>query len=82
HQLVVGRIEDVVQRHRELDHAERGAKMPAVDADRVDNELAQLGAYLHQLLGAELFKVVGRGYRREQRTGFNRHQAGVGEVGQ
>ena len=48
--------------------------MPAVNADRVDNELAQLGAYLHQLLGAELFKVVGRIYLRQQRAGFNYHQ--------
>jgi hypothetical protein len=47
HELVVGRIEDVVQRHRQLDYPQRGAEVPAVDAHRVDNKLAQLGTDLH-----------------------------------
>src|ERR1700741_2913869 len=33
---VVGRVEDVVDRHRELDDAEPGPEMAAGDRDRVD----------------------------------------------
>ena len=41
-QAVVRRVEDVVQRDRQLDRAEPGGEMPAHLADRVDQELAQL----------------------------------------
>ena len=39
-QPVVRRVEHVVQRHRQFDHAEAGAEMPAGDRHRVDRSRA------------------------------------------
>ena len=47
-QPVVRRVEDVVQGHGELDHAQAGAEMPAGHRDRVDRLLPQLGRQLHE----------------------------------
>ena len=41
-QLVLRSIEDIVQRHRELDSTQAGSKMPARLRDGVDHEAAQL----------------------------------------
>ena len=49
-QAVSRRVEDVVQRDGELDHAEAGAEMPAGDRDGVDRLLAQLVGDLAQLI--------------------------------
>ena len=47
----VGRgIEHVVQRDRQLDHAEAGAEVAAGDGDRVDRLLPQLVGDLPQLI--------------------------------
>ncbi len=50
-QLVVGRVEDVVQRDREFDDAEAGAEMAAGLGDGVDRLGAQFVGQLPQLLG-------------------------------
>jgi hypothetical protein len=39
-QLVIGRVEDIVQGDRQLDYAEAGAEMAAGDRDRVDSRRA------------------------------------------
>ena len=49
-QLVARRVEHVMQRDRELDHAQAGAQMAARDRHRIDGFLAQLGR--------ELFEIV------------------------
>ena len=41
-QPVLRRVEDVVQRHRQFDHAEPGTEMPARDRNRADGLGAQL----------------------------------------
>ena len=57
-QAVLGRVEDVVQRHRQLDHAEAGAEMAAGHGDSVDGLLAQLVRHLAKLARLELPEVV------------------------
>ena len=47
-QAVLGRVEDVMQGNRQLDHPEPGAEMAAGDRDRVDGLLAQLVGELAQ----------------------------------
>ena len=53
-QPVVGRIEDIMQRNGELDHAEPGAEVTAGDRDSVDRLLSQLVGKLAQLAFLEL----------------------------
>jgi hypothetical protein len=48
HQLVVGRIEGVVQGHGELHHAEAGTEVAALHAHHVDDEIAEFPAELFQ----------------------------------
>ena len=57
-QAVLGRVEDVMQRHRQLDHAEAGAEMAAGHGDSVDGLLAQLVRHLAKLARFELSEVV------------------------
>ena len=64
---VVRRVEDVVQRDRQLDNAEPRAEVPARDGDRVDRLGAQLVRDLVQIGFGELAEVVRRGDRVEQR---------------
>ena len=52
-QPVLRRVEHVVQRHRELDHAQPGAEMAAGDRDGGDRLLAQLVGELAQLVGLQ-----------------------------
>ncbi len=52
-QPVARRVEHVVQRHRQLDHAEPGAEMAAGDRDRVDRLGAQLVGELAQVAGRQ-----------------------------
>ena len=52
-QPVARRVEHVVQRHRELDHAQPGAEMAAGDRDGRDRLLAQLVGELAQLVGLQ-----------------------------
>ena len=56
-QPVLWRVEGVMQRHRQLDHAKPGAKMPAGDRHSVDGLDAQFVGELPQVLrrqGAEI----------------------------
>ena len=66
-QPVARRVEDVVQRDGQLDHAEAGAEMAAGDRDRVDGLGAQLVGELAQARLVELAQVSGRADRVEQR---------------
>ncbi len=52
-QPVGRRVEDVMQRHRELDDAKPGAEMAAGDRDRVDGFTPQFVGKLPQLVGFE-----------------------------
>src|SRR5260370_177954 len=52
-QPVPGGVEDVMQRHRELDHAQAGAEMAAGDRNGRDRLLAQLVGQLAQLVGLQ-----------------------------
>ncbi len=56
-QAVVGRVEHVMERDGELDHAEPGAEMAAGDRDRVDGLLPQFVRQLPQLLAIEAPEV-------------------------
>ena len=56
-QAVVGRVEHVMERDGELDHAEPGAEMAAGDRDRVDGLLPQFVGQLPQLLAIEAPQV-------------------------
>src|SRR5580658_1232619 len=60
YQLVIRRVENVMQCHCQLYHAQTGRKMPAMDAHRINNKLPELVAELLQLLPAQ-FLEVGRG---------------------
>ena len=48
------RVEDIMQRDRQLDNAEAGAKVTAGDRDRVDRFLPQFVGKLAQLAFFEL----------------------------
>jgi hypothetical protein len=52
-QPVARRVEHVVQRHGELDHAQPGAEMAAGDRNGRDRLLAQLVGELAQLVGLQ-----------------------------
>ena len=58
-QLVFRSIEDIVQRHRELDGTQAGSQMPARLRDGVDHEAAQFICELSQLLAIQLLDVGG-----------------------
>ena len=57
--LIFRGVEDVMQGDGQLDHAQAGAKMPALFADHIHNELAQLFAHLRQVLHPEFPTKVG-----------------------
>ena len=59
-ELVVGRVEHIVQSHRQLDHAEARPEVPGVAREGVDDEAAQLIAHLRKLLDVEFLQIVGR----------------------
>ena len=54
HQPIVGRVEHVMQRDGQLDHAEPRAEVAAGAADRLDHLGAQLVRQLAQLAGSSL----------------------------
>src|SRR5262249_16847100 len=59
-QLVVRRIEHVVESDGKLDHAETCAKMTSRHGDRIDGLLAQFRRKLLQLMAFERAQVLGR----------------------
>ncbi len=66
-QRVVGRVEDIVERDRQLDDAEPGAEVAAGDADRVDQLGAQLVGNLAKVGRGKTAQVGGRVDAIEQR---------------
>ena len=57
HDCVARRVEDPVQRERELDRPEVGAEVPAARGDRVDQDGTDLGCKLPQLVSIEMLQV-------------------------
>ena len=53
-QPIIRRVEDIMQRNRQLDHAEPGAEVTAGDRDSVDRLLPQFVGKLAQLAFLEL----------------------------
>src|SRR5262249_34688231 len=75
--LVIGRVEHMVERNRELDHAESRAQMPAGLGDGVDRLGAKLVGELLQLGEAQAFQVGWRADAVKDRPlGRNRHGLG------
>ena len=66
---ILGRVEYVVKRGREFDHAKTGAQVTAGDGYRVDCLLAQLIGDLAQLFRLELPQVI-RGLDEVEQRGF------------
>ena len=66
-QPVARRVEDVVDRRGQLDHAQAGAEMAARHRHRVDGFLAQLVGNLPHLVDLQLPEVVGRADGVEER---------------
>ncbi len=66
-QLVVRRVEDVMQRHREFDDAEAGAEMAAGHRDGVDHLLAQFVGKLAQIAAIKRAQLFGHGHAIQQR---------------
>ena len=66
-QPVGRRVEHVVQRHGQLDHAEAGAEMAAGLGDRVDGLPPQLVGQLLELLGRQVLHVARKVDAVEQR---------------
>ena len=75
HDLVFGGVEDVMQCHSELHHAQAGPKMAALFGHDIHNELAQLIADLLQFLGLEFGPEVRRKFnlREEGASGVSIH---------
>ena len=71
-QPVVGRVEHVVQRHRQLDHAEPGAEMAAGDRDGIDRLGAQLVRELAQAVLGQAPQVGRELDAVEQRSVYHR----------
>src|SRR5262249_55324478 len=66
-----GRIEDVVDRGGQLDHAESGTEMTAGHRDRVDRFLTKLVSDLPHLLDLELAQVI-RGFDGVEKRGLTK----------
>jgi hypothetical protein len=66
-QPVVWRVEHRVERHRQLDHTERGAEVAAGDGNRVDCLAAQLSGKLFQLFRRQIAQVGWVPYPVEKR---------------
>ena len=56
---VVGRVEQVMKRDRQLDDAEPRAEMAAGHRNRIDSLVSQLIGELRELVGIELSKIPG-----------------------
>ena len=78
--LVDRRIEHGVQRHGELDHAERGAQMPAGHRNGIDRLRPQLMRELLELLRGEIPHVRGHPHAVQQRGGGTARTLGLGRA--
>ena len=67
--LVAGRVEDVVQRQRQLDDTEVAAEVPADSRDDLDDAVANLSRELMELFAVEFPKVFRRVDGVEERHG-------------
>src|SRR5207248_1158432 len=77
-QFVDRRVEHIMKRDRQLDHAERRAQMPAGYRHRRNDFLAKLVGELRQLLLGEAAQVGGKMHRVEQRRfGTVTHRRGL-----
>ena len=77
-QPVVRRVEDVVERHRQFDHAEPGAEMAAGDRDRRDRLLAELvGDLRAAAIRSSCRRSAGRRIGVEERRRRLRHRMGA-----
>ena len=72
HELVGRRLEGPVQRDGQLDHAEAGPEVPAVDRHDIDDVTSELVAELRQLLDAERADIGRRLDASEERSGRER----------
>jgi len=57
--LVLRRVEDPVDRDRELDHAQVGAEVAAGPGGRLDQQVTDLGGEAGELLLAQSLQVLG-----------------------
>ena len=71
YQPVVGGIEYVMQRHRQLDDAKTGAQMPARDGNRLNGLIANFVGKLFQIIGGEYPNI---------RRNFNPVQKPIGRL--
>src|SRR5207249_10637630 len=62
-QDVAGRVEDGVQRHRELHRTQAGCQVAAVRGDHLDDSLAHLLRELGERFGRQPLQIVGSAYR-------------------
>ncbi len=72
-QPVIGRIEDVVQRHRQLDDAKARAQMSAGDRHRLDGLPTQLVGELPQVRFRQLPQLVRKRHLVQKRFGLAEH---------
>ena len=70
-QPVARRIEDMVQRDGQLDHAKPGAEMAAGDRNRGDQLLAELFGQLGQLLVLKRAEILGVWIRSSNGVGLS-----------
>ena len=73
---IIRGVEEVVQRHCQLDHPEPGAEMPAGGRDRIYGLLTQLVGQLAQLPGFEAAHV-GRCFDKIEQRGLGRLRHGT-----
>ena len=57
-ELVIGRVEHIMHRHRQLDRPEARARMPANARARIDNKLSNLIRYLLQVFDLQLAQIT------------------------
>ena len=66
HDPVTRRLEDAMERHRQLDHAEVRPEVPAVPRDGIDQPGADLPRQIVELLVGEVAEILRTGQRIEQ----------------
>ena len=54
HDAIMGGVENMVQRHRQFNHAQSGTKVPPGACDRVQQVVSKLFSQLHQFMILQL----------------------------